>query len=505
MIEFVGERLARFPVLCAFAGSLALLSIVASLLAPAHLFFFDSVNFALALDYFDPLRHQPQPPGYPLYVALTRLVRLFAPSVESVFLVAGVAGGCTASVLIFLLGRMLFGWPAGLIAATLFAFHPVLWFSLLTNQVRIFLAVVGTGVAALAWLTWTRPQDSRWLPLTGLAFGLGAGFRPALLVQLMPLFLLTLWIRRGNPRNCFRTAALFAAGVALWLLPVLARTGGWAPFVAALEDYSRQQFSGTSPLYGAAAPAAAQMAIWALTWNGAGILRWIWALPLALRRRGTEIKPRHLLLLAVWFVPPFLFHSLVHVGDPDHVLITVPVLSLLGGWMLAAAFTSRDARVLAAGLSVLAGMVLFFKPPANPFRAFSYRVVRYVDAHTRSTMSEIARAQRSGPLQAIVWNDGFVSWRTIGYYHPNVPIYAIHGNGTDAPWIVRGNSAEPLAERTVKLPSGSRVLLTGKVPEQMERELMGAAVERSGSVLAVAVRPGMKLTWPGLTIESTGD
>ena len=35
-------------------------------LLPYYLFDFDSANFALALDNFNPARHQPQPPGYPL-------------------------------------------------------------------------------------------------------------------------------------------------------------------------------------------------------------------------------------------------------------------------------------------------------------------------------------------------------------------------------------------------------------------------------------------------------
>ena len=37
----------------------------------------DSVNYAFALDHFDPVAHQPQPPGYFLYVLLGRVVRLW--------------------------------------------------------------------------------------------------------------------------------------------------------------------------------------------------------------------------------------------------------------------------------------------------------------------------------------------------------------------------------------------------------------------------------------------
>jgi hypothetical protein len=43
-------------------------------LAPRYLYYFDSANFALSLEKFDPAIHQPQPPGYALFVGLIRLI-----------------------------------------------------------------------------------------------------------------------------------------------------------------------------------------------------------------------------------------------------------------------------------------------------------------------------------------------------------------------------------------------------------------------------------------------
>src|SRR5579885_584151 len=44
------------------------------LAAPKYLYYFDSANFALSLEHFDPALHQPQPPGYPLFVGLIRVI-----------------------------------------------------------------------------------------------------------------------------------------------------------------------------------------------------------------------------------------------------------------------------------------------------------------------------------------------------------------------------------------------------------------------------------------------
>ena len=74
-------------------------------LAPHYLYYFDSANFALALEHFDPALHQPQPPGYPLFVGLTKLIHLFVLRPEHVFLIAGLLAACGAVVLIRLLAR----------------------------------------------------------------------------------------------------------------------------------------------------------------------------------------------------------------------------------------------------------------------------------------------------------------------------------------------------------------------------------------------------------------
>jgi hypothetical protein len=74
-----------------------------------HLYHIDNVNFARALDDFKPAPHQPQPPGDPLYVALTRCLRPFTPSVEILFPVSGILGSAAAMAALWWVGQMLFG------------------------------------------------------------------------------------------------------------------------------------------------------------------------------------------------------------------------------------------------------------------------------------------------------------------------------------------------------------------------------------------------------------
>src|SRR3990170_2311337 len=71
---------------------------------PSHLFSFDSVNLALALEEFDPTRNQPQPPGYPLFVQEARLVYFLFGTPEQTFAVLEMVICGLAVGMLYLLG-----------------------------------------------------------------------------------------------------------------------------------------------------------------------------------------------------------------------------------------------------------------------------------------------------------------------------------------------------------------------------------------------------------------
>src|SRR5690348_11824896 len=127
-------------------------------LRPHYLYYFDSANFALALERFNPALHQPQPPGYPLFVALTRLIHIWVERPEQAMLIAGLLAAFGATALIYRLTADMVGRTAAIIAAALLASNPAFWFGGITNQVRMFLALSSTAVALLAWRALKNPQ-----------------------------------------------------------------------------------------------------------------------------------------------------------------------------------------------------------------------------------------------------------------------------------------------------------------------------------------------------------
>src|SRR5579862_2919871 len=119
--------------------------------APGYLYFFDNANFALSMIRFDPGLHQPQPPGYPLFVALLKVVHLFVSDANICLIIAGLLGSAVGLFLVWKWATEMFGATAGVIAAVLLLFHPVFWYSAIANPVRTFLVVIGSAVAIACW------------------------------------------------------------------------------------------------------------------------------------------------------------------------------------------------------------------------------------------------------------------------------------------------------------------------------------------------------------------
>src|SRR5712692_2607113 len=142
-----------------------------------YLYDIDSVNFALALDRFDPTVYQPHPPGYFLYVCLGRLANALFNDANTALVAISIAASAAAVVLIYILTENWFGRNPALFAGLIFLFSPLSWFHgtvALTYVVEAFFSAL---VGYLCWRTYS--GDSRWLIPASIALGLAAGFRPS--------------------------------------------------------------------------------------------------------------------------------------------------------------------------------------------------------------------------------------------------------------------------------------------------------------------------------------
>jgi 4-amino-4-deoxy-L-arabinose transferase-like glycosyltransferase len=313
--------------------------------APGQLVTFDSVNLAYSIGHFDIRISQPHPPGYPLFVMEMRaLWWLRFRRVENILFALALAGSIAAAVLVALCGNRIMGGDSGYCAAWILIFNPVFWHAGLTSALRVQLAVVSMAVAAGCWRAWA--GEGRWVLRSAVALGIGAGIRPELGPLLLPLWAASALRARISWRERGIALGAMAAAVAVWLAPAMLASGGPAVFVKTCLEYLDDQASTGSALFGAS-ESQWRTTFWRLmVWVFGGAIAWTLPAVLAWRRgEGWAIGRERLAFLALWLVPPFVFSLLVLIADPGHVLAMLPVVALIGGYLINRALDNVGSQV----------------------------------------------------------------------------------------------------------------------------------------------------------------
>jgi len=313
--------------------------------APDQLFSFDDVNFVYALGHYDVRLSQPHPPGYPLFILEMHVLswlRFKRP--ESILLALALISSTLALVLVARCGNRMLGGSSGLAAAWLLLCHPVFWHGGVTSGLRPHMALISVGVGAACYQAWSGRR--RWILWSALILGLGAGVRPELGGFLFPL-----WV--AGALRCpaswrYRLAGLgaLATVVLAWLVPTMMASGGPATYLQTCWDYLRDQASLTSGLLGAEAPNW-RANLWRfVVWTFAGVLAWPLAAVLAWRRgEGFGLPAVQAWFLVLWLLPSLLFAAFVHLEDASQALAMVPIVCLVGGYLVNRAVDNMSARV----------------------------------------------------------------------------------------------------------------------------------------------------------------
>jgi hypothetical protein len=393
-------------------------------LAPKkHLYHIDNVNFALALDNFNPALDQPQPPGDPMYVALTKLLRVVAPRPEILFPLSGVLGSVLALAVMWRLGAVLLGDGAGIAATVLLALNPVFWLAGVANYVRVYLALGAVTIALLVWRCWTAEAGRERLPFRASAAALGffAGFRPELGVLLLPLVGSSVKVRKLPVREIAIGAVCLAVTTIPWLAVTAYKSGGFLALYRLNSAYLASQSSHTSLLYGATLFETARMSAGGIYWTFLGAVSWFWIMFWT----GRDLPRAEVAtFLAIWFLPPFLFHALVHIHNPDHALAEIPVVCLLGGFLISRLPPRPSIAALCAAAAI--NVVLFFYPTGSPFWASNYRIVQYTTNLAEGVYTNLAQLRAAGPM-VVLWKNAMITPQEMKYYFPEIRVVDLSG------------------------------------------------------------------------------
>lgn len=381
------------------AGALALVFLAAHLPTLARtLEDIDSVNFALGVRDFDVARHQPHPPGYPVYIALgkasTAVARWSSPEGAAPALAEarGLAWwsavfGALALVPLFQFFRMLEDDDLRALGATVVvAACPLYWIA----GGRPMSDLPGLAAAALAQallvtaLTRQRqmvaaaaaagaPPDRAGLVSSGrlivagaFVAGLALGVRSQTAWLTLPVLAIVLLHRagRGAAGAVLGSSMTFGLGVLLWAVPLLAASGGPAGYLAALSSQAGEDFAGVDMLANNPTPRRLAFGLlhtfadpWVSGVLAAAIvaLGFAGALALLLRARAGFV------VLAAAAVPYAVFHLVFQeTFTTRYALPLVPAMAYLAVRGLAVA----GRPVVVAGAVVIASAGLWLAVPA---------------------------------------------------------------------------------------------------------------------------------------------
>ncbi len=316
----------------------------------------DSINFALGVRDFDVARHQPHPPGYPVFVAMGKLstgvaraAGANAAEVHGLSFWSALAGAALVPLL-FLFFRALGDARRAWWATLLVSCTPLFWFTALRPLSDTTGLAFAVAAQALLAAVIAGRAGARALVAGAFLATFAIGVRSQSFVLTLPL--LAWALVRGVPVNLTqRLAALGAAmaGGLAWAVPLIAASGGLEAYAAALGSQAGEDFTGVVILWTMGSPRVGALAL-------ASVCLWPWGGPVpgALVTAGASAgavllvwrSPRPALLLGVAFVPYAIFHLFFH--EVVTVRYALPLVVPIA-YLLVAAIDAPGARLSAPG------------------------------------------------------------------------------------------------------------------------------------------------------------
>ena len=358
-------------VLVALVGLLFLLAHLRAL--PQTLEDVDSINFALGVESFDVASHRPHPPGYPVYVALTKASTAAIPLDDRDRRAAiglaiwGVIAGTLAAIVLAAFWTAV-GLPPTLasLAAIVGVASPLFWFTAsrpLTDVIGVVAAIAAQLFLIRGWqqLRMGTGHLPRPLIVGAAAAGLAIGLRSQSMWINGPFLL---WcvvdlLRRRTGRDATLIVAVTAGAALVWAIPLLWDSGGLDQYLRSLRSQGTQDVTGAqmfvvAPSWKAFTAAVRQTFM--APWLTRGLAQAIVLIALVGAVRLAWRQPRVFALVAVTFVPYLAFHlAFQEVGMLRYSLPIV--IAVAGCFVIGAAWLGLRVAIVAAVAAAIVSVV----------------------------------------------------------------------------------------------------------------------------------------------------
>jgi hypothetical protein len=378
------RRVRRVEWLALIVAAAALLALRLPFLPPT-LDDIDSVNFELGVHDYDPVHHQPHPPGYPVYILVARLIHPWFESHAAGLAFVSALFSALSVVPLYFLMRRLTSTQGAAFVCVLTLFNPILWFNSvrpMSDLTGFFLVTSAQCLLVTALLEEAAPRRRHvlWLVGTVLA-GISIGGRAQAMWLVGPLLLYGTWHLR-SVRAAVATVLCFAAAVALWLVPMLVLSGGVAPFFDSFATMMRSALPADFLVTDFSIRRAVRAAVdvWLSPWQGVSF----GAIVLLLAGVGALILARTDRRLLGQLLLLFLPYAIYHYGAQatQHLRYAIPILPLVA--FLATVPILRSARrvrflvpaaaaaaIVGGAITTMPALAAYHSTPSPPFQALA--------------------------------------------------------------------------------------------------------------------------------------
>ena len=474
---------------------------------PAYPISFDALNYMRALERMDVRLHQPQPPGYPLYILLGRVFLWVTGDPHRALLWLSALAGLLAGWALYALGKRLYGQRAGLLAAIFLLSAPAVWFQSEIAAPYTLDLLASIGIGLLAWETMEgKEKAAPWM--LAAALGLSGAFRPQTMVFLAPLAAFALW-KRGL-RSLLGGGLLAAAVFVLGFAPIVTASGGWEGYRAALGHLTEIPAWGQARLDGGSRLLRNALTVLRLTFGAMSEPLWLLALvgiaddgqrsggrrqgsvvsrqssavsgqrsgvsrpPSIVHRLPSTVHRPPSIVYLLWLLPSWVVYVLLWPGNRGTILVSMAPFYLLAARGAEGIIRRRPALGWSlAGAVVLWQVLLFAFLPQQPFgeawrRYDNAETLRWKEAYYRNRLETVADLPAEGTLVYAV------EFRHLQTYLPQYrtfspPIFDPQGSGRVVS-IIEIRDGEQIVHRDPALetlvPPGTRRILLFDLPAE---------------------------------------
>jgi hypothetical protein len=454
-----------------------------------YLYSSDSVQFALAMDNFNIIRHQPHPPGYLLFVWAGKALRLFTVDANDAFILWNILAFSITALIVFCFAYDLRG-DAGLNRALVAWFlclaNVLTWFHSSTAEIYISELFTTSAVAYFSWLLLRGNKSMIYiLPITLAVCG---AFKLTGMIFLAPLAIYALLkapVKKGKLLSVF----LFLFCISAFFVPIILRHGISAYFHSLWETFALAG-TGSSVFSGRIRALVRNFRDVAYYCSlAAGLINVAILFYFVVRRAPGKPEKEKFLFFSLWCAPYLLFFIFVHIANIGYVLPLVAPFAIL----IADFFSRRVTRAVLLGIATLS---VFFSvchflivSPVPPLligeglefqqKTWRQRVLSQVNLFTYPTRSTLRKAdaimewmiraekQACQELEhpiLITAGDHYLSWRKLQYYFPQNTVVRLYDPARNPFMIARYRNFVVKEERNLNLDEGCAVWILADQP-----------------------------------------